>query len=240
MPCWDQLCKAEDGIPISVGREDKQHPWPTENPGTDQKIPEQYPLINSQCPEGAWMLYPDLTNLQTMEFPWSQVFSHSNQEIQALFPRCSLGWSLSLIWSLSPWCCWTFIPRAFLGFSHPWIRNTSGFKASPLPVLCFLLSFPPELQRRILDPSTNLPCFRAFLTDPVIHQPQLMELQLPIKICPVNCSSLKVWVGVGESSPSFLIEWMSSFQGAEFGNSRCLVIFAAVEIPHGIPLWNSR
>lgn len=33
------------------------------------------------------MLYPDLTNLQAMEFPWSHVFFPSNQEIQALFSR---------------------------------------------------------------------------------------------------------------------------------------------------------
>lgn len=33
------------------------------------------------------------------------------------------------------------------------------------------------------------------------------------------------------------MEWGTSFQGGEFGSSRCLVILAAVEIPHRIPLW---
>lgn len=33
------------------------------------------------------------------------------------------------------------------------------------------------------------------------------------------------------------MEWMGSFQGGEFGNSRYPVIFAAVEISPRIPLW---
>lgn len=46
VPCWDQLCQAEDGIPTSVSREDKHHiRWKAGN--RIWKIPEQSTLINS-------------------------------------------------------------------------------------------------------------------------------------------------------------------------------------------------
>lgn len=66
------------------------------------KIPEfqnsKIPLINSPSPEGAQMLYPNLTNLQAVEFPWSHIFPFQPGDPGSL----SLGWSLLLILSLIP------------------------------------------------------------------------------------------------------------------------------------------
>lgn len=122
------------------------------------KIPEQSPFMNSPCSEGTQVLFPDLTNLQAKEFPWSHVFFPSNQEIQALFCFHILVWSLlpsSLV-------LLNFHPKDFFGMKKSLDKEYKWISSSfPIPWLrkpsCFLLSFPPQFQSRIPDSSTNLP-----------------------------------------------------------------------------------